>query len=147
MESIVPFVRAISVRQLSLAVLSNNIFWKCYCHIDFIIKKAKKHLYGLSQLKRSGLGHSELVQFFCTCIRPIKEYAWTLFHDGLFMYHSNELECVQKEATYAHYFSFLLIQWGLGSIGPNQTFRQPFLRRTGFVIVLLPSIQFRLERF
>ena len=112
METIVPFIRAISVRQLSLAVLSSNIFFKCYCHIDFIIKKAEKHLYGISQLKRCGLGHSELVQFFCTCIRPIKEYAWTVFHDGLPMYHSNvnELECVQKEAIYAHYFSFLFIQ-------------------------------------
>ena len=29
--------------------------------------------YSLSQLKRSGLGIRELVQFFCTCIRPITQ--------------------------------------------------------------------------
>ena len=73
--------------------ISNDLKWNC--HIDFIIKKAKKRLYGLSQLKRSGLGPRELVQFFCTCIRPITEYASPVFHDGLPVYLSNELECVQ----------------------------------------------------
>ena len=48
--------------------ISNDLKWNC--HIDSIIKKAKKRLYSLSQLKRSGLGTRELVQFFCTCIRP-----------------------------------------------------------------------------
>ena len=71
---------------------------KWNCHIDSIIKKAKKRLYSLSQLKRSGLGTRELVQFFCTCIRPITEYACPVFHDGLPVYLSNELEGVQKRA-------------------------------------------------
>ena len=66
--------------------------------IDSIIKKAKKRLYSLSQLKRSGLGTRELVQFFCTCIRPITENACPVFHDGLRVYLSNELEGVQKRA-------------------------------------------------
>ena len=34
--------------------ISNDLKWNC--HIDSIIKKAKKRLYSLSQLKRSGLG-------------------------------------------------------------------------------------------
>ena len=76
--------------------ISNDLKWNC--HIDFIIKKAKKRLYGLSQLKRFGLGPRELVQFFYTCIRPITEYACPVFHDGLPVYLSNELECVQKRA-------------------------------------------------
>ena len=76
--------------------ISNDLKWNC--HIDSIIKKAKKRLYSLSQLKRSGLGTRELVQFFCTCIRPITEYACPVFHDGLPVYLSNELEGVQKRA-------------------------------------------------
>ena len=76
--------------------ISNDLKWNC--HIDFIIKKAKNHLYGLSQLKRSGSGHSELVQFFCICINPITEYTWPVFHDGLPVYLSKELECLQKQA-------------------------------------------------
>ena len=76
--------------------ISSDLKWNC--HIDPIIKKAKKRLYSLSQLKRSGLGTHELVQFFCTCIRPITEYACPVFHDGLPVYLSNELEGVQKRA-------------------------------------------------
>ena len=57
--------------------ISNDLKWNC--HIDSVIKKAKKRLYSLSQLKRSGLGTRELVQFFCTCIRPITEYACPVF--------------------------------------------------------------------
>ena len=52
-----------SVKTLGLDI-SNEMKWNC--HIDSIIKKAKKRLYSLSQLKRSGLGTRELVHFFCT---------------------------------------------------------------------------------
>ena len=76
--------------------ISNDLKWNC--RIDFIIMIAKKRLHGVSQLKRSGLGPHELVQFFCTCIRLITEYACPVFHDGLPLYLSNELECVQKRA-------------------------------------------------
>ena len=61
--------------------VSSDLKWNC--HIDSIIKKAKKYLYSLSQLKRSGLGTRERVQFFSTCIRPITEYACPVFHDSL----------------------------------------------------------------
>ena len=86
--------------------ISSDLKWKC--HIDFIIKKAKKRLYGLSQLKRYGLGSRDLVQFFRTCIRPITEYACLVFHDGLSVYLSNELE--GAKAGYEHHFFSLLIQ-------------------------------------
>ena len=64
-----------------LGLNRSDLKWNC--HIDSLIKKAKKRLYSLSQLKRSGLGTRELVQFFCTCIRPITEYACPVFHDSL----------------------------------------------------------------
>ena len=67
-------------------------------HIAEVVKKARKCLFCLSQLKRVGLGPTELVQFYWTCIRPIMEYACPLFHDGLPVYLSHELEAVQKRA-------------------------------------------------
>ena len=72
--------------------VSSDLKWNC--HIDSIVKKAKKRLYSLSQLKCSGLGTRELVQFFWTCIRPITEYACPVFHDSPPPYLSNELEGV-----------------------------------------------------
>ena len=52
-----------SVKTLGLNVAS-DLKWNS--RIDSVIKKAKKRLYSLSQLKPSGLGTCELVQFFCT---------------------------------------------------------------------------------
>ncbi|KAK2557075.1 hypothetical protein P5673_020952, partial [Acropora cervicornis] len=42
-----------------------------------VVKKARKRLFCLSQLKRAGLGPNELVQFYRTCIRP--EYLRIIF--------------------------------------------------------------------
>ena len=67
-------------------------------HIAEVFKKARKRLFCLSQLKRAGLGPNEFVQFYRTCIRPIAEYACPLFHDGLPVYLSHEVEAVQKRA-------------------------------------------------
>ena len=76
--------------------VSSDLKWNS--HIDSIIKKAQKRLYSLSQLKRSGLGTRGLVQFFCTCIRPVTEYTCPVFRDSLPAYLSSELERVQKRA-------------------------------------------------
>ena len=39
-----------------------------------------------------------LVQFYCTCIRPIVEYASSVFHYALPAYLNDELERIQKKA-------------------------------------------------
>ena len=74
--------------------ISSDLTWNH--HIAEVVKKASKRLFCLSQLKCAGLGPNELVQFYWTCIRPITEYACPLFHDGLPVYLSHELEAVQK---------------------------------------------------
>ena len=48
-------------------------------HIVEVDQKARERLFCLSQLKRAGLGPSELVQFYSTYIRPIAEYACPVF--------------------------------------------------------------------
>ena len=48
-------------------------------HIVEVDQKARERLFCLSQLKRAGLGPSELVQFYPTYIRPITEYACPVF--------------------------------------------------------------------
>ena len=52
---------------------------KCSHHIVEVDQKARERLFCLSQLKRAGLGPSELVQFYPTYIRPITEYACPVF--------------------------------------------------------------------
>ena len=48
-------------------------------HIVEVDQKARERLSCLSQLKRAGLGPSELVQFYPTYTRPITEYACPVF--------------------------------------------------------------------
>ena len=76
--------------------VSSNLKWNE--HIYQVITKARKRLYFLTQLKRAKVGTNELVLFYCTCIRPILEYASPVFHNGLTKYLSNDLEMVQKRA-------------------------------------------------
>lgn len=90
--------------------ISYDLKW--HCHIDSIIKKAKKRLYSLSQLMRLGLSTRELVQFFCTSISPITEYACPVFHDGLptHLYITHTHRAWRKTtASNAHHLSLLLI--------------------------------------
>ncbi len=59
-------------------------------------RKHRKDYSFLSQLKRSNVGTTELLQFYTVCIRPILEFACSAFHDSLTTYLSNDLEIVQK---------------------------------------------------
>ena len=76
--------------------ISSGLKWNH--HISEVVKKARKRLFCLSQLKRAGLRPNELVQFYRTCIRPTSENASPVFHDGLPVYLSHKLEAVQKRA-------------------------------------------------
>ena len=62
--------------------ISSDLIWNY--HISEVVKKARKRLFCLSELKRAGLGPNELVQFYRTCIRPITEYLRIIF--PCFMY-------------------------------------------------------------
>jgi hypothetical protein len=76
--------------------LSDDLKWNE--HVLQIVKKARKRMYCLAQLKRSNVGTKELLQFYITCIRPITEYACPAFHNSLTNYLSNDLESIQKRA-------------------------------------------------
>ena len=73
--------------------LSSNLKWNN--HVDEIVKKSRKRLICLSQLKRSGLRTPELIQFYRACISPITEYASPVFHDCLPVYLSKDIERIQ----------------------------------------------------
>jgi hypothetical protein len=77
-------------------ILSDDLKWNE--HVLKIVKKARKRLYCLAQLKRSNVGTKELLQFCLTCIRPITEYVCPIFHNSLTTYLSNDLEPIQKRA-------------------------------------------------
>ena len=77
-------------------------------HVNNIISKSSKRIYLLVQLKRARVPDKDILQFYSSCIRPILEYASTVFHYALPKYLSDEIERVQKRALrivypFAHY--------------------------------------------
>ena len=76
--------------------ISSNFLWNE--HVSSTIKKANKRLYFLVLLRRAKVPSSDIVSFYCTCIRPVLEYCSPVFHNALPEYLSNDLEQVQKRA-------------------------------------------------
>ena len=76
--------------------LSNDLKWNI--HVNETIKKANRRLYFLVLLKRSGVSCKDIVNFYCTVIRPVLEYCSPIFHHSLPDYLSDDLERVQKRA-------------------------------------------------
>ena len=77
---------------------SHNLKQSSNAHIDNVIKKGSSRLYQLRQLKRAKVDPAKLVCFYITCIRPVTEYACQVFHDGLPLYLSEELEKIRRRA-------------------------------------------------
>lgn len=67
-------------------------------HVNDIVKKANKRLFRLVLLKRAKLPEHDIINFYCTCIRPTLEYAAQVFHHSLPKYLPDELERVQKRS-------------------------------------------------
>ena len=65
-------------------VISQDLSWNA--HINAVIKKANKRLYFLLLLRRAGVPPSDIVNFYCTCIRPVLEYCSPVFHHALPLY-------------------------------------------------------------
>ena len=67
-------------------------------HITKLVKKATRKIYFLVQLKRARVPPTELVLYYCACIRSSLDYACPAFHHALPKYLRDELERVQKRA-------------------------------------------------
>lgn len=81
-------------------IISNDLKWNE--HIDYISKKAFKHLYSLRILKRVGVNRGGILKLYPTTIRPVLEYgvqAWQDIPEFL----SNKLESIQKRALHIIY--------------------------------------------
>ena len=61
--------------------ISNNLTWNT--HIGEIITKANKSMYFLVLLRNAGVPSSDIVNFYCTCVRPLLEYCAPVFHHAI----------------------------------------------------------------
>ena len=102
--------------------INDTVTWND--QIEELVKKASKKLYFLIQLKRAHVPTSDLVPYFCACIRSSLDYACPVFHYSLPKYLQVELERVQRRALSCifprvHYSDALTLA-GLESIRAHQ---------------------------
>ena len=77
-------VETVKSAKLLGVTISDDLSWNE--HVREVVKKASKRLYFLVQLKRARLPTSELVLFYCTCIRSVLSYAVPVFYYSLPLY-------------------------------------------------------------
>ena len=77
-------------------IIRSDLKWND--HVESVLKKSSKRSYFLRQLKRARVSEKEMILFFCTCVRPILEYASPVFHYSLPSYLSNDIERIQRRA-------------------------------------------------
>ena len=115
-------IKTIQSTKLLGLKINDTLTWND--HREELVKKASKKLYFLIQLKRAHVPTSDLVTFFCACIRSSLDYACPVFHYSLPMYLQVELERVQRRALSCifprvHYSNALQLA-GLQSIRAHQ---------------------------
>ena len=76
--------------------ISNKLDWEV--HTQHIIAKASKRLYYLRQLKHAGTSSADLRKVYLSIVRPVLEYACTVWCTSLTNKQSAEIETIQKRA-------------------------------------------------
>jgi hypothetical protein len=61
-----------------------------------MLQKIPKRYYIIFQLAKIGIAHREIVMIYCAIIRSILEYACVVWHSGLTIAQSEDIERVQK---------------------------------------------------
>ena len=76
--------------------ISSDLKWNN--HILDCIKKLNNHLYFIVLLKRARVSLNDIVNFYCTTIRPVLEYCAPVFCHALPPYLTEDIERIQKRA-------------------------------------------------
>lgn len=90
-----PLERVETIKLLGI-LISCDLTWGP--HIEYIVKKGQQKLYCLTTLKRSSVACEDIINIFCSKVRPILEYGAPIWHGGLTKEQSNALEDIQVRA-------------------------------------------------
>ena len=75
-------------------IISSDLTWNK--HVNYIVSRASKRLFAICQLVRCGFSSSDIISVYCSLIRPILEYSCQVWHSGLTLRLSDEIESVQR---------------------------------------------------
>ena len=88
------FVERVSTYKLLGVVFNDKLTWND--HIDYIINKASKRIFCISQLIRARVSESDIVIIYSSIVRSILEYCCEVWHAGLSSRQSRDIERIQK---------------------------------------------------
>ena len=75
--------------------ISNDLKWNQ--HVNNIVKKTNNRIYFIIQRKRAKITPSEILLFYCTCVRPTLEYSTQVFQYALPNDPSDVVELAQQK--------------------------------------------------
>ena len=75
-------------------VVSSDLTWNE--HVSYIVSKASRRIFVIQQLLRAGTVLNDIVTVYCSLIRSVLEYACQVWHTGLTLQQSKEIESVQR---------------------------------------------------
>jgi len=74
--------------------IRSDLSWAA--HVSYILNKVSKRMYCIRYLVRAGVRESDTITVYTSIIRSMLEYACPVWHPGLSVEQSNEIERVQK---------------------------------------------------
>ena len=74
--------------------ISADLSWDM--HVDYLIKKVSKRFICIRYLVNAGVRDVDIVEIYCSIIRSVLEYACPVWHPGLTVKLSKDIERVQK---------------------------------------------------
>ena len=84
-----------SYKYLGVTV-QDNLKWDI--QTDNMCSKASQRLYLLSCLRRAGMSDKDLVKYYMSVVRSVVEQSCPVWHAGLTVEQSNQIELIQKRA-------------------------------------------------
>ena len=75
-------------------IFNDKLTWED--HINYIVSKASRRIFCISQLSRARVLQSDIVIIYCSVIRSVLEYCCEVWHPGLSGRQSKDIERVQK---------------------------------------------------
>ena len=91
---------------------SSDLSWNA--HVDEIVAKARKIVYMVYQLKRSGINQINSVRIYVSVIRPVVEYAFPVWHTNMPKYLSDSIEIIQNGVSKLYFLVLrtkILCRW------------------------------------
>ena len=76
--------------------IANDLSWQT--HTEYIVKRAHQRLLCLNMLKHAKVSPKDVVQIYCSTIRPIVEYAARMWNGSLTQEQSDSVEHIQERA-------------------------------------------------